>query len=69
MEEEKVLLPHQQRVVTEVTELDEKILKLNAFLEGEIFLTLPEIDQNLLIKQVNAMEEYSYLLGERIKRF
>lgn len=69
MGEEKVLLPHQQRVVEEQVALDIKVAALNTFLEGELFLTLPEEDQNLLIKQVNAMEEYSYLLGERIKRF
>jgi hypothetical protein len=69
MGEEKVLLPYQQRVVEEQGALDVKISFLNTFLEGEQFLTLPEIDQNLLIKQVNLMEEYSYILGERIKRF
>lgn len=69
MGEAKVLLPYQQRVVEEQVALDVKISFLNTFLEGEQFLTLPEIDQNLLIKQVNLMEEYSYILGERIKRF
>lgn len=69
MGEEKVLLPYQQRVVEEQVALDIKVEALNTFLEGEQFLTLPEIDQNLLIKQVNLMEEYSYILGERIKRF
>lgn len=69
MGEAKVLLPYQQRVVEEQGALDVKISFLNTFLEGEQFLTLPEIDQNLLIKQVNLMEEYSYILGERIKRF
>ena len=69
MGETKVLLPYQQRVVEEQVALDIKVEALNTFLEGEQFLTLPEIDQNLLIKQVNLMEEYSHILGERIKRF
>ena len=69
MGEEKVLLPHQQRVLEEQVALDIKVVALNTFLEGELFLTLPEEDQNLLIKQVNIMEEYSHILGLRIARF
>ena len=34
--------PHQERVVTEKKELDEKIDKLDTFRAGQIFAGLPE---------------------------
>ena len=67
--EEKQLQPHQQRVVEERTELIEKITKLHAFFNTEIFDSLQEKDQNLLEKQVQLMMNYSDVLLERINRF
>ena len=64
------LEPHQQRVVSEKAELDERILKLHAFIqESHIFRALPEDDQDRLKRQHVAMADYSGILGERIAAF
>jgi len=60
---------HQQRVVSEKSELDEKLEKLNTFGRGEMFLTLPEAEQEPLIRQSNIMDDYSKVLAERIRAF
>lgn len=58
--------PHQQRVVDEKAELDEKIKKLETFLMRDVFCTLPEIEQSLLCTQAAIMRSYSAVLKERI---
>jgi hypothetical protein len=63
------MLPHQQRVVDEKTELDQKIVKLDQFIEGEVFKTLPSDEQDRLVKQLRIMYEYFAVLGERIAAF
>ena len=61
--------PFQERVVQEKAELDEKIVKLKAFLETDTFksLSVKEIDR--LNRQFRAMCEYSSILGDRIAAF
>ena len=67
---ENQLQPHQQRVVAEKTELDEKLSKLNAFMDGEQFRIICDSDEcDRLVKQRHAMERYSNILGERISAF
>ncbi len=61
--------PHQERVVTEKKELDEKLEKLKTFLNGKTFQTLPEDEQSRLRIQSNLMRQYSDILGERIAAF
>lgn len=62
--------PYQQRVVDEKNELDDKIAKLEKFMqENAIFKTLPIIDQELQMMQHLQMVSYSYFLGQRIDRF
>lgn len=64
--------PHEERVVTEKRELDEKLKKLEAFcyIPGSaIFEGLPREDRNLLEDQYMAMERYSQVLEKRIARF
>lgn len=61
--------PHQQRVIDEKTELDGRLKKLNAFIDGEIFKGLPEDERTRLRKQVGYMKCYSYVLEERIAAF
>jgi hypothetical protein len=63
------LQPHQQRVVDEKRELDEKLTKLGAFGRTELFKTLPEDEQGRLNRQHSLMEQYSAVLGERIAAF
>lgn len=65
----KQFQPHQQRVVDEKNELDEKIGKLQAFFDNEIYKNLPNEDRALLIEQVNHMRIYSDILFRRIQRF
>jgi len=60
---------YQQRVVAEKQELDEKLEKLNAFGRGDVFPTLPEEEQERLIRQSKIMDQYSVVLGERIAAF
>jgi hypothetical protein len=62
-------LPHQQRVIDEKSELDEKLSKLTTFTEGETFTTIPSDEQARLLRQLTIMEDYSGVLGERIAAF
>lgn len=64
-----LLQPHQQRVVAEKAELDEKLNKLLAFHGTETFNALPEEEQDRLIRQSVVMTDYSAVLGERIAAF
>lgn len=61
--------PHQQRVVDEKAELDDKITKLAAFINGDICKTLEHRNQELLSKQLGYMRNYSETLSLRIERF
>jgi hypothetical protein len=65
------LQPHQQRVVTEKTELNEKLTKLSAFISSDSFRTIVKdhAERNRLIKQEQIMKEYSEVLTDRIKAF
>lgn len=63
------MAPHQERVVQEKRDLDEKLSKLCAFLGSDLFLTLPTEERNRLTRQHNAMIQYSQILGERIAAF
>ena len=63
------LPPHQQRVVDERRELDERRDKLSAFYSTPIFHGLPESEQSRLLRQGVAMRSYSEILGERIAAF
>jgi len=62
--------PHQQRVVDEKTELDDKREKLSAFkASNPLYVKLPEDEQHRLSRQLAVMTEYSEILGERIGAF
>jgi hypothetical protein len=43
--------PHQERVVTEKAELDEKIEKLDAFRHGVFYQTLPDAERERMTRQ------------------
>ena len=67
---EKALLPHQQRIVDEKSELDEKINKLQQFIEtNDLFKDLHPAEKNDLVQQGNIMLNYSSVLQRRINRF
>lgn len=61
--------PHEQRVLDEKKELDEKISKLSDFMHGDTFANLPGVDQGLLMVQIRAMKMYSEALSQRIQQF
>ena len=63
------LLPHQQRVVEEKYELDQKLCKLLPFFQTEVFSSLPEAERSRLRNQARFMDGYSAVLGERIAAF
>lgn len=63
------LPPHQQRVMQELAELEDKRGKLEAFLDNPIFKGLPEDEKERLVRQLSCMGEYSGILGERIAAF
>ena len=65
------LAPHQQRVVQEKEELDEKLSKLSAFIDSPNF-TITVKDKNeiaRLVCQEQIMKDYSEILAERIAAF
>lgn len=66
---EPELPSHQQRVITEKTELDDKLSKLLAFFGSETYKALPGQDQHLLQQQSVSMEHYSEILDMRIEGF
>ena len=62
--------PHQQRVVDETTELQDKFSKLGAFiLDNPIFNTLDTPEQVDLQSQYDVMGTYLEILERRISRF
>lgn len=62
--------PHQQRVVQEKSELDEKANALSKFIgENPIFDGLPPEEQERLKVQNDLMWQYSEILGLRISAF
>ncbi len=63
------MLPHEERVVKELEELEDKCIKLDYFLHTDIFSNLEEADQVLLTGQLSAMISYSTFLQLRINRF
>lgn len=61
--------PHEQRVVDEKAELDEKISKLETFLSSDFYETLKRTSKELLVLQYAYMKNYSDILEQRIKLF
>lgn len=59
----------QERVIDERKQLDDKIAKLLAFLEGPQFFKLAEGERARLRRQYGAMKDYSQALEERIDAF
>ena len=55
-----------ERVEIELKELQEKLKKLENFIENEKFDKLPEQQKNLLNKQAKAMNTYAAILVSRL---
>jgi uncharacterized protein len=60
---------HEERVLTEKSELDEKLKKLETFMCGEIYAALPREERDLLSTQFHHMSAYSTILTKRIAGF
>lgn len=58
------LQPHQQRVVAELNELQERLHKLRAFIGSDKFVGLDEVDRELLIIQENLMDAACELIEQ-----
>lgn len=63
------LAPHQQRVVGEKVELDDRLTKLTAFLDTDRFKALDQPERNRLEYQANLMTSLSHVLADRIAEF
>lgn len=61
--------PHQQRVVDEKADLDDKRTKLRSFTGTAVFSTLDADEQRRMLNQLDAMNVYSDILGRRIVAF
>jgi hypothetical protein len=66
---DKTMEPYQERVVAEKNDLDEKIRKLTAFVGGTLFASLSDQERSRLSIQLQHMNGYSEILGQRIAAF
>jgi hypothetical protein len=66
---EKNYLPHEQRVIEEKSDLDEKINALGQFTETETLDNLSVQERVMLEAQYHAMCSYSAILALRIVGF
>ncbi len=59
--------PHQLRVLTERTVLEEKITKLSAFINSPQFVHVTDpVERQLLVMQEDVMVEYRDILDRRV---
>ena len=65
----KTLAPHQQRVVDENMELQDKLSKLLCFFQTPIFAGLSEAERSRLRNQARFMDGYAAVLEDRIEAF
>ena len=59
----------EERIVSELDDLEQKRSALSAFMYGDVYSTLPDLDQYMLTVQFQAMSVYAALLSDRIERF
>ncbi|HGF4459159.1 TPA: hypothetical protein ACF347_003050 [Escherichia coli] len=63
------MLGYQARVKEEYDQLMLKINALSKFLESTKFLTINEVEQELLLSQFISMKSYADCLEKRIEQF
>jgi len=61
--------PHQERVIAEASDLEDKHIKLSSFIGSATYLNLPDDEKDRLLRQSHHMEEYRKVLMERISAF
>lgn len=69
MTDKPAIPPHQQRVLDECSELSERAAKLDLFIGGEVFRSIPSAEQRRLKRQLAIMNLYCDVLNERIENF
>ncbi len=57
-----------QRLLEEARDLADRFNKLNTFMAGDVFPTLPREDKDLLYEQQRAMSSLLQILGKRLER-
>ena len=62
-------LPHEQRMLDERQQLEERLSGLNAFLNKGQPSDMDDADWDLMNAQAFAMRNYNYVLSARIRRF
>lgn len=60
---------HQQRVIGEREQVNDRLVKLTAFFYTDTFNTLPDDERSLMYAQQAAMQDYVGVLDERIALF
>lgn len=60
---------HQQRVIGEREQVNDRLIKLTAFLYTDTFNELPDDERSLMYAQQAAMQDYVGVLDERIALF
>jgi hypothetical protein len=63
------LQPHQERVITERDDLQQKIKALDRFTGSDTFRSLKLKEQYRMVRQLNHMRSYCEVLNERIEDF
>lgn len=63
------MAPHQDRIVVERNELDERREKLATFIGADNFKHVPAAERSRMIEQYGVMTRYSAILRERIAAF
>lgn len=67
--DQKIMEPHQERVITERQELNEKRIKLVSFIESDAFALLNGAERDRLKRQATIMTDYVMVLSERMDAF
>ena len=55
-----------QRVEKEKTELDDKLMQLHLFMNGEDYMGIPAESKRMLQRQYEVMDKYSCVLRDRL---
>jgi len=59
---------YQERMAEESEQLEDRLVKLNAFIRSDAYEQLDAVDQLLLRLQASAMAQYTAILEQRIAR-
>ena len=58
-----------QRAQKELAKLDAKIVKLNEYIENDVFNEIDDLQKDLLMAQIAAMATYSNILNARLNNW